>query len=802
MTVPNLPGTTGQLPGDGVNNLWPFGFSVSSTDEVAVLLTTAAGGTQTLDPSVYSIALFNGGADGGQVTYPLTTSRVATGDYITIQLDVDFDQPTRLLDQGAYNAGTIERTADHIVRQTQQLSAQLVRVPLGPPGVPLRFALPQDNQPVYWSLDADGGFTLKNGVAVQKTPANIRVFYADDLGLKGDGTDETATLQNQLNSLSATGNGCIVYLKSAAGYWPLTSYLAIPSGIQLSMGSPFRANKSGSVGFAGDYAYFGDGATVTTTTSAAATTLPVTVSGGVVSAVFAANDQIKVGSQIVRITGTNDGAGTVTLATGLTAAASAGAAVKKLTVAYATASWNRHDTPNEIAVDRPDLFSVGDLVLVMDDELTTNADGVTTSLINQEMAKVIGFGSGSVKFDRSIRTWMSTSNRARLIKIAPCEYASISGASVEFTEAPSSTRVDVFASTFAYKCQLLDCQVPNRDAFGTRGRSIFWDRCYQCVDLNSSAGSAKYTGTGEGHGVSFNFSTDCHSVEPQITGARKGVSLIGCVDCTIDNPDINDPVICAVGTEGLKEIGCRVVRIEAAGTSRTSAGGIMVGSAAWRAGSYECHFDALDVAEFQGSGGYAVQLWAQSDDCLITGNFRRCADGILATDQSGAGTLLIGTIRINARFVRMDRCGNVAMATNGSSSKPFTRLDLTGSEFVDFADGLIVDNVADVLANVRFITSRPTTNGYALTITNSTVFRVRETVFDGCQKHIKLTGSPGTIENARVRNPGTTTWIDELSGSPVSGGVRDIALVHPSGWTPARTSAQTTLQVFPLPGML
>lgn len=806
MTVPFIAGTTGPIPGDGSTNTWSFSFSVAAADEIDVILTNSAGGFETIDPALYTVALSGGGQFGGIVTYPLGAARVPEDSTITIQLAPDFDQPTRLTDQGPYDASTVERGLDHIVRQTQALRETQRRAILSPPGQNVEIGVLVSGKPLRADLLSSGAYRILSGTPSADNSSALRVLYADDLGLAGDGTDETTALNAKILEISDSGKPAIIYLRAPAGYWPLTAQLKIRSGVSLSMGSPFKATKDGQVGFVGNFARFTAGGTVTTATSAGATTIPVTPASGSVSDNFATDDQVELdGGQRVRVTGVDDIAKTITVATATTANLAVGAGIRKLVFSYCTSSWTRHDTPNELAVDNNGLFSVGDIVEIVDDEIVTAADGSgSTSSVNSEIKRVIGFGSGTVKFDGSIKHWMTTGNRARVVKLNPCQYASLANATVEFTTAPDADRVDTFMASIAWKCEFLKCGVPNDDSFGTRGRAFNLSRAFQCEVLDCFAGPAKYVASGEGYGVAFERCTDCHVTRFLGVGCRHVLSFASATDCSGRDIRGFDWTNNFLDFHGQREIGCWVYGAEGVGSGRTSQTGIALGNPTWRGGTYECGVEGGEITDLQGTGSRGIVVWGPADDCDVQGVvFRRVLRGFDFRDQEGDEAVSIGEIRIACDFHRADRAGLVQMALNGATTKPLTRLDLSGSRFLDFVDGLYITDVTDlVMRDVLMRTSRATTNGYAIEILRATSAVAARVTFNGCQRHWRLTDVPLLIQSSEVLSPGTTEWISEASASAVTGGVRDHSLIHPASWTPTRTSAQSTITVYSLPGMI
>lgn len=807
MTVSAQPGTTGPLAGDGSTNVWQFEFSAGSASEVAVYRTPAGGAASLVDPGEYTVALQAGG--GGSVTYPLTAARVPIGDTIEVRLAPTFDQPTRLTDQGRYDPAAVMAALDHIVRQTIALQASQGRNVPAPAGVDVQVAQPRDGAPLYWRLLESGAWLIDNGQPSAGTPAALRVLYADDLGLKGDGTDETDALNAKILEYSAQGPA-IFFLRAPIGYWRFNGQVKNRSGIALAFNSPIKVGRAGCLAFVGAYAREATGATVSAATSAGVTVIPVTPAAGSISGAFAVEDQIELGSQRVRVTAVDDGAGTVTVTPVTTAALAVGATLRKLVSSYISSSWGRYDAPSELPVADTSKFPLGSMVWVTDDETITHTDGVQTALVNSEHAKVIGYGSGTIRLDRSIRHWMTTGNRVRAVKIDPCAYATIQGASIEFTEAPSGTRVDTFECSLGYRCEFLGCSIPNEDNFGSRGQGFRFYRSYSCAAMQCSMGQPKYTGDGEGYGLSIRESTGIKAEDFEGTGNRHVVSFSSSTDCEVRSIKGRAWRNNLIEWHGLKEIGCWVYDPQGEGADDAAAlarQGIGIGNGSWLAGCFECGVRGGEITGLDDAAGIGIRICVPSDDIDISGVvFRRVKTAIAAENVDNFETTEAGRIRIACDFHRVDKCGTVDMDKWGGTGKPFNKLDLSGSRFFDWVDGLSVDNCDEVVtgdscAALHMETTRAGAGTYALDVQKCSAALLKAT-FDGAQKHIKLVDTPARVEDCTVRNPQTTVWIDELSASPVSGGVRDLALRHPDSWSPARTSAQTALTVYSLPGML
>ena len=804
MTIPSGPVSTSPAPGDGVNALWPFGFSVSSSAEVEVVRTASGGGDTTISPDDYAVALTDGGDGGGVVTYPKGATRVPVGDFITVRLSPSFDQPTDLKNQGDYSPEDVEAALDHQERQILRLRDDQGRMLRAGAGITINLPIgaPVDGRPLSWRLRDNGSWDIIAGQLEEQTAARFRVLYADDLGLKGDGTDETATLNAKL--LEYQDDPTIIHLQAPAGYWPINDQLLNRSSIQLSFGSPVRLGASGSLNMYGTLSLRSGGAVLSADAAASDTVLAAAAVAGALSASFAVGDQVAVGgsgsTNVYRVTAIND-AGSVTVTPGLRAAVASGATIKRLRFAYCTQSWTRHETPREIPVDSITDFALGCTVWVTSDETLTHLDGIQTDTISHELARVVDFGAGTLILDRPIKHWMSTSDRARVVRLEPCRNASISGAAVQFTEAPSATRVDTFVMSFADRCSFMGCQIPNDDDFGSRGHGFRFHLSLDCTGEGLAFGPAKYYGAGESYAVSFVKSTACKVFNVAATGPRHVVSFQGSTDCVAMGVAGRSWHVNCIDFHSHREIGCWALDVDGVGSDEAGASGVCWGNPSWPGGVYECGVTAVEITDLEGTGAAAVRINSPTDSCVVEDAiFRRTSIGIYAQNYQGSVNLETGRVEITADFHRCAVAGNVDMNKYGGTQRPFNRLDISRARFFDWVDGLKIDNVDDVVATDMVMqTTRAGAGTYAVALDNCGAARIGG-LFDGCQKHLTSKDTPVDLARFEIRNPNTTALWDETSAAPVSG-CREIAGIFPPGWTPARSSPQTTINLYSLPGM-
>lgn len=133
--------------GTGSQTVFQFPFVYYNTTDITVTITSAALVDTVLLPSQYSIAVNPPAVGqlwgvGGSVTYPLSGSPLATGNYITISRAVPDQQTTALAYQAGFFPPAVEGAMDVLCMEIQQLNDELARallVPVGWPMTPLQY---------------------------------------------------------------------------------------------------------------------------------------------------------------------------------------------------------------------------------------------------------------------------------------------------------------------------------------------------------------------------------------------------------------------------------------------------------------------------------------------------------------------------------------------------------------------------------------------------------------------------------------------------------------------------------------
>jgi len=125
MTIASDVNRSGPYNGNGVTTAFDYDFQISSSAHVKVVLSDVATGVETVltlstDYTVSGVS----NPSGGQVTI-LTPP--ASGEQVTLLLNVPFTQGLDLQNQGAYNAEDVEAALDLATQRDQQLAEEVAR---------------------------------------------------------------------------------------------------------------------------------------------------------------------------------------------------------------------------------------------------------------------------------------------------------------------------------------------------------------------------------------------------------------------------------------------------------------------------------------------------------------------------------------------------------------------------------------------------------------------------------------------------------------------------------------------------
>lgn len=119
------------IAGNGVTTVFPYTFKIADEDDLKVYSKVIATGVETLLSSADYTVTGIGEDAGGNVTYPLVGSPLASTHQLVIKRELEYLQETAFPRYSAYHAETLEDLLDRIVMMVQQLAALISQTELG-----------------------------------------------------------------------------------------------------------------------------------------------------------------------------------------------------------------------------------------------------------------------------------------------------------------------------------------------------------------------------------------------------------------------------------------------------------------------------------------------------------------------------------------------------------------------------------------------------------------------------------------------------------------------------------------------
>lgn len=151
--------------GNDVAESFPFTFPILEASHLSVTVTDSDGVEVTLSASDYS-ATGIGTTTGGQVTYPLSGSPLATGSTLTILRTVPYTQGTVLSNQGGYYPEVLEARLDRAYMALQQLKERTdaaIQAPTSDDAPSMTLPTAGERALKYAAFDSDGNVIASVG---------------------------------------------------------------------------------------------------------------------------------------------------------------------------------------------------------------------------------------------------------------------------------------------------------------------------------------------------------------------------------------------------------------------------------------------------------------------------------------------------------------------------------------------------------------------------------------------------------------------------------------------------------------
>jgi len=249
--------------GNGATTVWPYTFPIPDASYLSVIYTDASGVETTLSASLYSVTGI-GTLTGGNVTYPLSGSPIATGTKLTIVRTVPYTQTTVFSNQGGYYPEVVEQRFDYVYMAMQQLAEIVSRYTVSSISNPAteqsNYALIQALQAWQTGIDkltTAGDMLSHNGSAYVRLPrggalqhlavSGTALAWVNDILPKGHiyGLTYANNAGDATNDLDIAAGGC---MDATNAKWIEVSALTKQSDAVWAVGTNAGGLDTGSVG--------------------------------------------------------------------------------------------------------------------------------------------------------------------------------------------------------------------------------------------------------------------------------------------------------------------------------------------------------------------------------------------------------------------------------------------------------------------------------------------------------------------------------------------------------------------------
>lgn len=699
MTVTNTQIAPARYAGDGTTRTFTVPFRVLADNHLEVVIlrdddteaVLALGDHYTVD-----------GVGNAEASVTLTTAPAA-GETLTIIRDVPPTQETDYRAGDAFPAETHERGLDKATMLIQQIMEALERTLKLPVSSTIRnigLPLPSPNLFLAWNAAGTALINRDPAISVIIPPSTVTIKFPADLGLAADGVnDDSVKLNAEIDALSAAGGGVIYLLAPGPnGSFKFENDVVVKSFVTLIFASPVKLNPGVGIRIAGSRVFRSSTLRMVSNASSGVNTITVDtgpLGGGDVSTHLAVGQRIRIDGlrsatgvslefEENIITGIDDGTRTLTLLRNLSHSYQVQYPAAGYEATFGTANVTTISVPRQASLTA-DVTALNPVVTVAAGELTdlavgdwviVEAENRTSSNIQThvEIAQIVDIGAdgaNTVRLSRMLRRAYTTAQYAKLYPFSPALRASVQGASVQFIGAAAPTIGSVFNIALALDCEMIDCEVPNTDAFGTRATMFRFDRSYNCRFIRPTGRNPKFTGSGEGYGLTFAYSTACHASEPTFAGCRHDVQYLCATECGAHDVVSQDCRLTSISFHGCNSVGCYALLKQLVSQTRTASasnGAVIFGNPSHDAGDHECWVMGGEIGPWRGtSGHYCVRFDPPSSFCYVIGTrFRTIRQLLIHRDVGGAG----GRISSNCGLINcsVDDCEHYLFDCNGGAN--------------------------------------------------------------------------------------------------------------------------------------
>lgn len=443
--------------------------------------------------------------------------------------------------------------------------------------------------------------------------------------------------------------------------------------------------------------------------------------------------------------------------------------VTKVLGSRMTGSPTRGD--RTVSVESTSLFSVGDIVQLVDDVNTSLPNGTLepTNFKHKEIAEVKQVVSGTqLRLSHALYHSYDTAQAARVVRVSAIRNSVIRDASVSW--GAMATTNYAFEIKYGLHCQVTNCAVNGDEATGRswKNQAFRLTDSYFSEITNCYAANPADTSGGAGYGVTLYGSTNCLVRDCRLSSTRHAVLFFngaagnvvqGCVsvDCCLSDYDFH-------GAECVDNLvtGCMAV----GGDSTADDGSVnrtacKVGNTSHIDGDFHNVFSNMLIVNYQGSAFEVVPSSANNTfrDSRVT----KALTGIKIVALSSNTSLLSSDTYVqNCDFADVATLTNL----NGNAATSMIRgLAIENCRFVRATTALSVSNAQRVRLHKNvFYEPSLGAGAYAVNATNVTQLSVKHNDFTGMVRGVKLATCPSARVTGNVFHDLTETVVYEDGG--------------------------------------
>ena len=289
------------------------------------------------------------------------------------------------------------------------------------------------------------------------------------------------------------------------------------------------------------------------------------------------------------------------------------------------------------------VFAVGDLIEVGDNrnEYAMNSSAITgagnpyKNPANLEQRQVVGISGNVLTLDNALVRSTSTTYYAFAALMVPVVNSTIVGARISYV-ADGIRSANALQITYALDCHIYDCYVDGSG--GRRGHGLRISYSYKCTAHRNRIENPKYSGSGEGYGITIYYATKILVDHNYVSGCRHNFLLQLATESIVSsNYSIND-LISGIDLHGVRSKRCviqdnHVTRSKLQDSDgSTKSGGIRIGNTSHSGGDDENLIEGNYISGYRGynnTDGNGIDIFAASSGNIIRNNvIEHCYNGL------------------------------------------------------------------------------------------------------------------------------------------------------------------------------